>query len=303
MPLLIKPASAELNVIAFDEFVPLLAPASSTSSLSIDLSGLRFIDLFSAIGILLCCQDMVERCGCRVHIELADDGGACSFLPRMGFLDALPSGVSVSNAFAPARLQWESALRGSDPKFLELTPIESANVIDDILDQLIHIVRYNLAYPMREALDMAQAFSEISRNVLDHNPLGTVGFAAMQVCRGSQGRFLQLVVADRGLGILATLTKNPLYAGLTTDKQAIVTSTGLGASRLCNDTDAMRGNGLYQLLEIMKRHGGSVHIRSGGGRVYWDARKTDHFPRDVPYMAGVQIALKFPARTKHCSEA
>lgn len=294
----IKPNTSELNVIAFDDFLRLLlAQARADRQVCIDLRSLRFIDLFSAIALLHCSKYIVERHGCRVHLELADDG-ACDFLPRMGFLSAIPPGVEVSDTFGPARLQLEEALRGTNPKFLELTPLSSRDVVDAILDKLIRILHSNLRYPKHDALDMAIAFSEICMNVLDHNAFSACGFAAMQVCRGNSGRFLQFVVADSGSGILSTLTKNPQYARLTSDKQAIIASTGLGVSQFSDSS--MRGNGLHQLLHVMAKHGGNVHIRSGTGRVYWDAKRQEGYPFEVPEMHGVQIALRFPARTKPC---
>lgn len=128
-PVLIKPNTTDLNVITIDKFLPLLVQqASSTSHIGIDLRELRYIDLFSAIGILLTCDNLIDTYGCRIHLELSEDG-ACNFLPHMGFLAALPAGVDTSDTFSPARLQWEEALRGDDAKFLELTALTSQDVV------------------------------------------------------------------------------------------------------------------------------------------------------------------------------
>lgn len=93
MPVTVKPASPDLNVIALDGFLPLLfRHASSGSHITIDLRELHYIDLFSAIGILHCCAELVETRHCGVRLFIGDDG-ACSFLPRMGFLTCVPDGV------------------------------------------------------------------------------------------------------------------------------------------------------------------------------------------------------------------
>ncbi len=300
LPVIVKPSSSDLNVIALDGFLPLLfrhAPAGS--HVTIDLRGLHYIDLFSAIGILHCCGELVETRHCGVRLLISDDG-ACSFLPRMGFLTCIPDGVEVVHSFTDTRLQWEDGYRGTNAKFLEITPITSGPIVDGILDLLINVVHYNLRYRMNEALDLAQAFSEISRNVLDHNPGGAHGFAAMQVCRGSGGRYLQFVVADRGLGILTTLRKNVTFARLRSDNEAIIAGTKPGVSEF--GEEAARGNGLHLLTQMVAQHGAQVHIRSGAGRVFWGPYARDGLDINVPNMQGVQISLRFPARTKECHE-
>lgn len=294
--LVVKPPTADLNVIAFDRFVPLLYQcAGRAEHITIDLRGLGFIDLFSAACILHCCADIIERHGCRIRLELSEDGG-CNFLPHLGFLDVLPPGIEVSNTFGPARLQLEAAMRGEDAKFLEITPLTSEDVVDEVLLKLSHVLRRNLRYPKSVALAMVSAFSEVCTNVTDHNPDGAPGFAAMQICRGREGRYLQFVVADRGPGIRTTLSRNPDYAHLASDLDAIEASTLLGASEF--GSSGMRGNGLYQLRSMVDNHHGSVHIRSGGGRLYWNEPGRDPYRIGVPHMPGVQVAIRFPAKTK-----
>ena len=92
-PIVVKPATLDLNVIAFDDFLLLLnRHAGVASHISIDLRGLRYIDLFSAICLLHSCAELAEKHCCNVQIEIGEDG-ACSFLPRMGFLSCIPDGL------------------------------------------------------------------------------------------------------------------------------------------------------------------------------------------------------------------
>lgn len=282
----------ELSVYTLDDLLRQVPGASADGAdqdICLDLRNLHYMDLFSMVGILYTCHELVARPGCRVRLELSEDG-ACGFLPRVGFVQLVPGGVDLSDTFTPARLILEQASRGANPDFLELTPITSYDVICEVLDKLIHILR-GLGFGKNDAFDMAIAFSEISQNILDHNEAAPDGLAAMQVYRGGEGKFFQFVVADRGVGILTTLRRNLAYADLTSDVRAIIASTGLGASEY---SDGTRGNGLHKLLQLSDKHGGSVHIRSGSGRVYWrlDEQRRSH-AFNVPYLPGVQIVLSF----------
>lgn len=282
--------ATELSVYSLDKLlrqIPAATTDASAQHICLDLRNLRYMDLFSMVGILYTCHGLLTRPGCKVSLELSEDG-ACSFLPRVGFVHLVPEGIKLSDTFTPARLALEQASWDANSGFLELTPISSYDVIGGVLDKLISVLR-GLGFKKNDAFDMAIAFSEISQNILDHNDTAHGGLAAMQIYRGGDGKFFQFVVADRGAGILSTLRRNPDYAAATSDVGAIIASTGLGASEY---SDATRGNGLHKLLELCEKHGGSVHIRSGRGRVYWrldEQRSRRDFP--VPYLPGVQIVL------------
>lgn len=294
----VRPSTEDLNVVTFDHFLPSLEESAATGdSVCIELSDLRFIDLFAAMALLHWCEGAISKYRCPIRLELSE-AGACSFLPRLGFLSVLPENVQISGTPGPAKLQWQQALRGTNPTFLEITRLDSHDVIDEVLAKLITIVFRNLHYPKREALDMAQAFSEVCRNVLDHNELSAQGMAAMQICSNKEGRYLQFVVSDRGAGIRATLSRNPELRNLSSDKRAIIQSTALGVSEY--HQNEFRGNGLYHLLRLVSKHEGSVHIRSGEGRVYWSWGRYGErrYPYDVPFLGGVQVALRFPARNQ-----
>ncbi|MCZ7673839.1 MAG: hypothetical protein M5U34_45320 [Chloroflexi bacterium] len=191
------------------------------------------------------------------------------------------------------QLDQADALRGNNPALLELTVIDSPEVIDEILDRLINVLCDQLHYRIHDAYDLAIVFSELCQNVLDHNSVAADGLAAMQVYNGRHGRFMQFVVADRGDGIRKTLQRNQKYAGLNTDIDAIIQSIKLGASEY---EDPTRGNGLYHLLELSFKHQGAVHIRSGSGKVYlrMDHRKAKGF--DVPFLSGCQFSISFRER-------
>lgn len=291
MSISVAPAEKQLTVYTIDEFLGSVSSKSVAGErVLVDLSKLEFIDLFAMICIIYCCADLLDLNGCQVELDVSK-GRACSFLPRAGFFNALSDKVTLKNDYSFSDDDWVDALRGSNPALLELTSINSPKVIDDILDRLITVLRRELHYDDSDAYDLAIVFSELCQNVLDHNPPDSDGLAAMQVYSGRHGRFMQFVVADRGMGIRQTLQHNLRYAGINTDVEAISQSIRLGVSEYSDDPT--RGNGLYHLLDLSFKHLGTVHIRSGNGKVYLrtDRRRAKGF--SVPFLSGCQFSVSF----------
>jgi anti-sigma regulatory factor (Ser/Thr protein kinase) len=298
MTLIIRPTTTDLTVFNVDTFLKQVPRSGSADQqICFDLRNLAFIDLFSMVALLYTCQELIQHPGSGVHLELSEEG-ACGFLPRVGFLELVPQGVTYSNTFTASRLIWEQAERGNNPRLLELTSLSSSSVIRTILDNLVHVLRRRFGYGQEEAYDMVRAFSEVCHNVLDHNDQSVAkGLAAMQEFEGPTGKFLHFVVGDAGIGIKTSLTRNPIYSHIKSDIEAILASTENAASE---SPDFLRGSGLPTLLELSAKHSGSVHIRSGSGRVYWrrDGEHRCYTFDGVPYLPGAQIAITYPARSK-----
>lgn len=289
----VQPKTTTLTATNFDDFLAnVMHTAHIHPHITLDLRSLQFIDVFAMVSIIYCCADVQERFGCRVRLEFTEEG-AGSFLPRVGFFDVLGSEVICADVFTPARLEWERALHGEDRALLELTRIDSPTAVDMVMDKLIHVLRYHLRYQRHDAYDLAIVFSELCNNVLDHSPVTAQGLAAMQVFGSSTGRFMQFVVGDRGVGIKATLQRNPRFAALRSDIQAIMASTHLGVSE---HVEATRGNGLHHLLELAFKHHGSIQIRSGQGKVYWRMDHQQRYQFPVPHLQGAQFSITFPTR-------
>jgi anti-sigma regulatory factor (Ser/Thr protein kinase) len=238
---------------------------------------------------------MREKLGCRVRLEVDPDDGCGGYLQRAGFFRVLPTDIQLPATVSRARLQWMEALEGNNPGLIELTPIVSDQAISDVLDRLERVLRYRLHYPKHDAFDLLIVFSELCNNILDHNSANCYGLAAMQVYNPPSGRFMQFVVADRGAGIAATLRRNPRFTQLRTDADGIVAALELGASE---HEESTRGNGLYHLLELSFKHGGTIHIRSGTGKAYlrMDQQRGRRF--NVPQLTGTQFSIAFPDRRR-----
>jgi anti-sigma regulatory factor (Ser/Thr protein kinase) len=292
----VRPRDPVLTVANFDRFLTEVAAASDAqeSSIVFDLRSVEFIDLFAMLGVAYLCADLCDAESYRVRLELGDDG-ACSFLPRAGFFDILPGTDAIEFDFPAARIEYLRLYHGANTGLLELTPFASSDAIDAVLGKFIGILRHRLRYPKDDAYDLAIMLSELCHNVINHHedPAAAAGVAAMQVHDGRAGRFVQVVVGDRGVGIRRTLARNPAHADLPSDAAAILRSVELGVSEHAEET---RGNGLYHLRRLVIRHGGSLHIRSGCGKAYYPVDQSHPRTFAVPWLSGTQYAIALPVK-------
>lgn len=177
---------------------------------------------------------------------------------------------------------------------IEVTKIQNGAELPALLDRIVYVLCHRLKYKKHDAFDVTIAVSEICQNTFDHNT-HSCGFLAMQVYRGGPGRFLEIGVADYGDGLAATLKRNPHNPPILSDMEAIHQATQLGTSEF---SDRTRGTGLYHLLEITYKHGGSVQIRSGGATMRYRMDKQQGWGFHVVPMPGVQIALTLPTKVR-----
>ena len=115
----------------------------------------------------------------------------------------------------------------------------------------------------------------------------------MQVYGKGAGQFLQIGVADCGVGLRQSLATNPKYAALRSDEDAIRASVELGTSSY---TDPIHGTGLYHLLEIAHEYEGSVQIRSGTAKARYRGDKGRGWLFTVAYVPGVHVEFSLRRR-------
>ncbi|MGE0516348.1 MAG: ATP-binding protein [Hyphomicrobiaceae bacterium] len=120
-------------------------------------------------------------------------------------------------------------------------------------------------FPRRNAGQLAVALEEMMSNVMEHSGAAHTGLVAF---RGSAGIF-EFVVADQGIGALASLRRNPQFAELANSRDALprVLQTG------CTSTgDPERGRGFDDLFRGLANHNGLLRFRSGDAAVVIDGQ-------------------------------
>lgn len=257
---------------------------------TLDLCEVKFITPGGLVPLAAICHALAQQQH-PLKIRVTDDA-LRRYLMRSGFTAIVKNIIS----FEPQMPRRESLLsrirRGSNPLLIELTQLEHGETLPNLLDQIVAVLQSPLQYDKYEAFDIAMAVSEICQNTFDHNDL-TCGFIAMQGYKKEQTRFIEIAVADYGVGLTETLRRNPKNSHIKSDYDAIQTATQLGTSE---HNDPTRGTGLYHLLEIAYRHRGSVQIRSGEAtaRYRMDKKQGWYFPA-VP-IPGVHISLSLESK-------
>lgn len=103
---------------------------------------------------------------------------------------------------------------------------------------------------------------ELAENVVHHADSDTGGFAAAQGT--PRRRRFEVGIADLGIGIQASLTKNPKYASIPNDAEAITTAM----EPFVTSTPVRNlGTGLFVTNLLLRQNGGDLLVRSGYGHV------------------------------------
>ena len=258
----------------------------------LDLGQVTFITPGGLVPLAAICHALARQQ--RSLTIKVDNVAVRGYLMRSGFPAVVRNLASIEPALPPVASLLSDMRRGTNPLLIELTLLESGSGLPQLLDQIVRVLRYRLKYKKYEAFDIATAVSEICQNTFDHNDQ-TCGFIAMQGYNGQKGRFIEIAVADFGIGLAQTLRRNPKNSHIKNDYDAIRHAAQLGTSE---HDDPTRGTGLHHLLEIAYRHGGSVQIRSGAATVrYRMDKKQGWFFSAVP-IPGVHISFGLRSKAK-----
>jgi hypothetical protein len=108
------------------------------------------------------------------------------------------------------------------------------------------------------------AVEELASNIIEHSgnvATGIIGY------RWEDGVF-EYVVADAGIGVLATLHDNPQYSQITDHGEAMRFALTDGVSRYATNPD--RGRGYRNLFSSLISHGAALRFRTGDRRLVID---------------------------------
>ena len=157
--------------------------------------------------------------------------------------------------------------------------------------------------PSNVRTDVDSIFEELALNAVQHSVISDNCYGIIQLhgdppIRSPQnpgGQILYVVgVSDGGIGIPNSLRRNPLYAGLNEDRDAITRATDMDVT----GTDSQRGAGLYHVMERVRAYRGELLIISGHGFLRSSDGETpmaDSLSEDVSkYHAGTAVVAALP---------
>lgn len=112
-------------------------------------------------------------------------------------------------------------------------------------------------FPTDLVAGLMGAMVEMQDNVFVHSGAADTGLVAFAVSPSS----FELVVADRGAGVLKTLRQNPSYSSLPDSGAALQEAIKTGVSRFPSEMG--RGQGFTQLYRSLVRDRSEIRFRSG----------------------------------------
>ena len=173
---------------------------------------------------------------------------------------------------------------------LEPTTFRSMREAQGITDELEEaLADRNLGSP-NVRLGLVEIFSEIVNNAAEHGMAEAGAHTHVRYLPHRRGEAFDLVVADEGPGIPATLANNPHLDVPEIDSQAIEMATRELVSGTGNPT---RGLGLWMTVTEMRKPGRKLWIHSGTGLLTMYGDQEPKF-REIEHRRGVMVRLTVP---------
>ena len=253
----------------------------------VDLRGTHFVTAGAMVQLVAVCHALAASG--RHAVVSFDDRRVLLYLMRAGLRPALDCIADFEPPLPAALARAHERKGGLSPLLIQITRLREGLDLDGLPARVAGVLRDRLAYPPVASWDIATAVAEAATNTFDHSGM-SFGFLAMQVYGG--GRFLEIGVSDHGIGIAASLERNPRHGRLASDADAIEFAVLEGISEF---DEPERGRGLHRLLELVASHGGKVRIRSGRAALRYSGSRRVALAQVGP-LAGVHVALTLPAK-------
>lgn len=255
----------------------------------LDLRGVEFVEPAGICGLAVLLEHLTRRSG---EVSLALSGwNVPAYLERMDFFKIFGRRVKTNADVASL----EERERHDPGTLQELINFRTEDEIPGIIERISEILE-NRGYRLRERVAICSTLSEVCSNAAEHSASPCGAYAAVQayhhIVSGSRrrGEEVLIAIADGGVGVRKTLSRNPKYAEYTvTDNDALRYALKMGVS---GTGEVGRGGGLTLVAQIATRSGGSLSLRSGTGRV--TAYKNRKNSRIVPNFPGTFVRVSLP---------
>jgi anti-anti-sigma regulatory factor len=255
----------------------------------LDLRSVEFVEPAGLCALAALLEYLTPRCD-EVGIALSGRDVA-AYLERMNFFRLFGGRVQTNVDVAGL----EERRRGNPGTLQELINFHGEEEIPGIIERISEILE-NQGYRLKERVAICSTLSEVCANAAEHGASAFGAYAAVQayhhIVSGPRrrGEEVLIAIADGGVGVRETLSRNPAYAEHTsTDNDALRHALEMGVSAT---GEIGRGGGLALVAMIAARARGSLSLRSGTGRVtVYENRKNS---RNVPEFPGTFVRVSLP---------
>ena len=279
------------GVLTMGSLDPAFAAATEVEGepVVVDLRTVEFVEPAGLCGLAALLEFLCARCE---DVSLTLPGrDVPAYLERMNFFRIFGGRIGTN-----ADVESLEERRRHNPGTLqELINFHTEEEIPGIIHRISEILE-NQGYRLRERVAICSTLSEVCANAAEHGVSSFGAYAAVQayhhIVSGSRrrGEEVLIAIADGGVGVRETLSRNPKYAEETaTDNEALRHALEMGVS---GTGEIGRGGGLALVAGIAARSGGSLSLRSGTGRVtVYESRKNS---RNVPQFPGTFVRVSLP---------
>ncbi|MDX1931403.1 MAG: ATP-binding protein [Capsulimonadales bacterium] len=179
------------------------------------------------------------------------------------------------------------------------TGVDVARVVREVTGSVATLLQNHLGYTGYDVAILGMMLSEACHNILDHAGEDACGLVAAQVIRRSkQLPYVQIGVADNGIGIRSSLSRAHPDASTWPHEQAIREALKRGVSGVPEED---RGLGLWSIVDKITDYQGTLHLRSGDARVRVKAREDGSVDYNVypshASVPGTMLCLTLRKRT------
>jgi hypothetical protein len=290
----IRRRGAMSGVLTLGSLDPAFTAASRVEGepVVLDLRSVEFVEPSGICGLAALLEFLILRSD-EVGLVLSGHN-VLAYLERMNFFRIFGDRVRT-NADVSAL---EERRRGNPGTLQELVNFHSEEEIPGIISRISEILE-NKEYRLRERAAICATLSEICANAVEHGASPFGAYAAVQAYqhivsggRERRGEEVLVAIADGGVGVRETLSRNPKYTEYTeTDNDSLRHALKMGVS---GTGEIGRGGGLAVVSQIAARAGGSLSLRSGAGRVTFYGDRTNS--RNVPPFPGTFVRVSLPRK-------
>ena len=282
------------GVLTLGSLDPAFSAASTVEGegVVLDLRSVNFVEPAGLCGLAALLELLTTRSN---EVRLALSGrNVPAYLERMNFFRTF-GGRILTNADVAAL---EERRRGNPGTLQELVNFHSEEEIPGIINRISEILE-NKEYRLRERAAICATLSEICANAVEHGASPFGAYTAVQAYhhivsggRERRGEEVLVAIADGGVGVRETLSRNPKYVEHTqTDNDALRHALRMGVS---GTGEIGRGGGLAVVGQLAARAGGSLSLRSGSGRITYYGDRTNS--RNVPPFPGTFVRVSLPRK-------